>query len=147
MGGMFWLAVGTFIQPKDNLWVELVSFIILGLVMGCVDGIGPTILDEVADRKFNNTGMIFVIENIAVQLGFVVGPIFGQAINQHFGFTASQMVNGIGVLIVLAFYASDRFGGPGTLPPVGSDEDHDPIDNVLDSNRSLRLDEPLLATL
>lgn len=91
----------TILGPKDNIWLEFVSLIGLGVGMGIVDGSVNPILGDVADEYFHGTGRIFVLANTAVQAGFVVGPVLGNAVVQSFDWPMTCLVTG-GALVLYA---------------------------------------------
>uniref|UniRef100_A0A7S2TFC7 Major facilitator superfamily (MFS) profile domain-containing protein n=1 Tax=Prorocentrum micans TaxID=2945 RepID=A0A7S2TFC7_PROMC len=86
------------IGPKSLLWVNLLSFVGLGAGMGIIDGATPSLLAEVASDRFGGSGKIFVLSNVAVQLGFAVGPVLGNAIVGHYGFGVCSAVTGAALL-------------------------------------------------
>mmetsp|Transcript_36538 Transcript_36538/g.73665 ORF Transcript_36538/g.73665 Transcript_36538/m.73665 type:complete len:522 (+) Transcript_36538:95-1660(+) len=88
----------TALGPKTSSGVVAASLLGLGAGMGLVDGATPPLLGEVADKRFGGSGKIFVLSNVAVQMGFVLGPLAGNAVVQACGFGVSCLVNG-GVLL------------------------------------------------
>jgi len=87
------------IGPKELLSVEVISLIGLGFGMGIVDGTGNPILDEASADHFGGSAKIFVLSNIAVQLGFVVGPVLGNAIVERYGFSKCCLVAGAAMVL------------------------------------------------
>jgi len=91
----------TMLGPKRFLLVEAASLLGLGLGMGIIDGAAPSLLGEVAEDRFKGTSKIFVLSNVAVQFGFVLGPLCGSAIAETGGFGACCLATG-GALLVYA---------------------------------------------
>eukprot|EP00405_Crypthecodinium_cohnii_P007826 CAMPEP_0206420958 /NCGR_PEP_ID=MMETSP0324_2-20121206/1175_1 /ASSEMBLY_ACC=CAM_ASM_000836 /TAXON_ID=2866 /ORGANISM="Crypthecodinium cohnii, Strain Seligo" /LENGTH=367 /DNA_ID=CAMNT_0053884987 /DNA_START=150 /DNA_END=1253 /DNA_ORIENTATION=- len=85
----------TLLGPKDVVAMEIVCFLLIGTGMGALDdGTAPAILGEVADRKFGGTGKIYLLSNVAVQSGFVVGPVLGNAVVEYSNFSCGMLVMG-----------------------------------------------------
>jgi len=91
----------TMLGPKELLSVEAISLLGLGFGMGIVDGVGTPILGEASADHFGGTGKIFVLSNAAVQLGFVAGPVLGNAIVERCGFSWCCIIMGAAMF----FYA------------------------------------------
>lgn len=80
--------------PKHMFGVEVLSLVGIGAGMGAIDGASPSLLGEAAEKHFGGTGKIFVLSNVAVQLGFVVGPVLGSIVAGRFGFSACSVAAG-----------------------------------------------------
>ena len=80
------------LSPKDNIWVEYISLVGLGVGMGLVDGVTPALLGAMSDERFGGTGVIYAVNTASVQLGFMVGPVGGGALKQLFGFQTMSVV-------------------------------------------------------
>ena len=80
MAGM--LIQGSFyaLGPKDNFIVVIISLVMLGLGMGLVDGCAPALLAQKSEMSHGGTGIIYTMNTMAVQFGFVCGPIVGSGI-------------------------------------------------------------------
>mmetsp|Transcript_38575 Transcript_38575/g.111264 ORF Transcript_38575/g.111264 Transcript_38575/m.111264 type:complete len:128 (+) Transcript_38575:2-385(+) len=96
----------TLMGPKSVIPLEVVCFMFLGSGMGAVDGTSPAILGDIADRKFGGTGRIYLMSNVAVQAGFVVGPVLGNAVVEVGGFPGGMLVMGGALLIYSAVFAA-----------------------------------------
>lgn len=93
--GVFY-AVG----PKNALASEVVSLVGLGIGMGLVDGCSPAMLAQVSALFHQGTGVVYTLLSVAVQFGFLLGPLCGSAIMQATSFQTMSIV--LGVLMVLA---------------------------------------------
>ncbi|CAK0881826.1 unnamed protein product [Prorocentrum cordatum] len=97
--GLLLQGLSTMLGPKSWLWVNLVSFVGIGAGMGAIDGATPSLLGEVASERFGGSGKIFVLSNVAVQLGFVVGPILGNSIVGVYGFGVCSVAAGAALVV------------------------------------------------
>lgn len=84
----------TCLGPKSCFGVNVVSMLGLGAGMGMIDGATPALLGTVADKYFQGSGKIFVLSNMAVQLGFVIGPVLGNIVVEAHGFGRCCMASG-----------------------------------------------------
>jgi hypothetical protein len=77
--GLFLQGLFSIVGPKTSPAFHAFCLGVLGGGMGIVDGVAPSVLGEVVKRnsQFRNTGKVFVLANMSVQLGFVVGPLLG----------------------------------------------------------------------
>lgn len=107
--GLLLQGIFTALGPKSSMAVEALSLIGLGVGMGFVDSTSPPILGQVADEKFQGSGKIFVLSNVSVQTGFILGPIIGNAIVQASDFGTCSLVYG-GLLVVYAAYVRWAMG-------------------------------------
>lgn len=103
MQGLF-----TMLGPKRFLLVQAASMLGLGLGMGIIDGAAPSLLGEVAEDRFRGTSKIFVLSNVAVQFGFVLGPLCGSAIAETAGFGVCCLATGGALLAYAPLIASRR---------------------------------------
>lgn len=92
--------------PKSLLSVEVLSFAGIGFAMGGTDGMMPALLGEFVDERFGGSGKIYVLSNVAVQVGFVLGPILGNAVTQLYGFQACCVVLGGMLVLCSAVFSS-----------------------------------------
>lgn len=106
MAGLVMQGVFMMVGPKDSLIVEVVSFVGVGLGMGCIDGTMPALLGEVADARFNGSGKVYVLANVAVQVGFVLGPVLGNVIRQFCGFQVCCITAGMLVVLYTGLFSS-----------------------------------------
>lgn len=88
--GLMAQGIFTMLGPKRSLIVEVVSLLGLGLGMGAIDGAAPALLAELC----KGSGKIFVLSNAAVQLGFVIGPVLGNAVVARSSFGAWCLLAG-----------------------------------------------------
>lgn len=104
--------LGMLVGPKDSLVVEAMSLCLTGMGMGLVDGVTPTLLGDVTDDHFGGTGRIFVLNNAACQLGFVIGPVIGNWVFQIAGYLGFCWVfGGLQVLFGAVWYFSETQRG------------------------------------
>mmetsp|Transcript_30502 Transcript_30502/g.87431 ORF Transcript_30502/g.87431 Transcript_30502/m.87431 type:complete len:403 (-) Transcript_30502:92-1300(-) len=108
----------TLVGPKDVLGLEVASFVILGAGMGAVDGTSPAILGQLADSKFGGTGKIYLMSNIAVQSGFVIGPILGNAVVEVGGFSCGMFVMGAALFSYALLFSAAGTGASGVSKPL-----------------------------
>ena len=69
--------------------------------MGLVDGCSPALLSQVSNKDHGGTGIVYTLNTMAVQSGFIFGPICGSMIMQYSSFQTMSMVLG-GFMIVMA---------------------------------------------
>jgi len=69
--------VSMILMPRGSVIVETISFIGVATGMGMINGVVPSFLSIIAAQKFSGTGKVYVLSNIAVQWGVIVGPVFG----------------------------------------------------------------------
>eukprot|EP00658_Telonema_sp_P-2_P011294 TRINITY_DN14287_c0_g1_i2.p1 TRINITY_DN14287_c0_g1~~TRINITY_DN14287_c0_g1_i2.p1 ORF type:complete len:176 (+),score=39.85 TRINITY_DN14287_c0_g1_i2:222-749(+) len=72
--------------PKNEWGVLITSIIGLSVGMGLVDGCAPALLAQLSELRHGSTGVIYTLQTVAIQLGFVTGSIFGSAVMQYAGF-------------------------------------------------------------
>lgn len=99
----------TCLGPKSSLGANVVSMLGLGAGMGMIDGAAPALLGAVADKHFKGSGKIFILSNMAVQLGFVVGPVLGNVMVEACGFGGCCVASG-SLLVVYAALLRGRAG-------------------------------------
>jgi MFS family permease len=98
--GMFICGAFYALGPKTILWVEIVSLVMLGFGIGLVDGCAPALLGQRSEQAHGGTGIVYTLNTMAVQCGFIFGPIAGSAIMQHHGFAImSYILGGFMVLV------------------------------------------------
>merc|ERR1712137_1232672 len=95
------LKIGAYIQggsmmliPKNSIPVEVVSLVGVGGGMGMIDGCAYPYLANVADQKFSGTGKVYVLSNVAVQSGYIIGPMLGNALAAAVGFQCNCLIFG-----------------------------------------------------
>jgi MFS family permease len=86
--------------PKDVFAVELVSLIMLGLGMGLVDGCAPALLAQKSEMAHGGTGIVYTLNTMAVQCGFIFGPIVGSGIMELHGFAIMSLILGSFMILV-----------------------------------------------
>jgi len=118
-GGLLLQGLFTALGPKNNLVVNAISMVVLGLGMGFVDGGAPSLLGDTSDKYFQGSGKIYVLSNVGIQAGFVFGPIGGSALVEAYGFTICCIVTGL----ILVVYSPLVF----TQPPDGNNEIKQPV--------------------
>merc|ERR1711924_174768 len=99
--GLLVQGLSTMLWPKNVLAINAISMVGIGIGMGIVDGATPALLSDVAGKLFQGTGKVFVLSNAGVQLGFVIGPILGNALFGAYGFSTCCGIFGL----VLVAYA------------------------------------------
>jgi len=100
MAGM--IVQGSFyaLGPKTSFAVEVISLVMLGLGMGLVDGCAPALLAQRSEMSHGGTGIVYTLNTMAVQCGFIFGPLVGSAIMEHYGFAVmSAILGGFMVLV------------------------------------------------
>eukprot|EP00933_Yihiella_yeosuensis_P030420 TRINITY_DN24061_c0_g1_i1.p1 TRINITY_DN24061_c0_g1~~TRINITY_DN24061_c0_g1_i1.p1 ORF type:complete len:412 (-),score=56.35 TRINITY_DN24061_c0_g1_i1:88-1323(-) len=108
--GLFLQGLFTMAGPKDVLWVEAVTFVLLGVGMGIIDGTVPAILGELSDSKFGGSGKIYVLSNVATQLGFMMGPVLGSAAVEAWGFAVCMACCGAAMLLYIPVFTGSFCG-------------------------------------
>jgi len=96
--GLVTMGLFAILGPKHLFAIEVVSLIGLGAGMGMIDGAAPSLLGDVADDLFGGTGKLFVLSDVAVQTGFVLGPVLGGALAVFGGFSTSCLAMGASLL-------------------------------------------------
>lgn len=86
--------------PKNSIPVEVVSLAGVGGGMGMIDGCVYPYLANIADQKFSGTGKVYILSNVAVQSGFIIGPMLGNALAAAVGFQNNCLIFGA-VLVLL----------------------------------------------
>mmetsp|Transcript_15243 Transcript_15243/g.28444 ORF Transcript_15243/g.28444 Transcript_15243/m.28444 type:complete len:424 (-) Transcript_15243:63-1334(-) len=94
--------------PKDSFPIEIISLIGLGLGMGLVDGCAPALLAQRAGSHHDGTGIVYTLNTMAVQGGFVFGPLVGSAIMQSMGFGRMSAVLGLAMVAVSPLMAVNK---------------------------------------
>jgi len=100
MAGM--IIQGSFyaLGPKSSFAVEIVSLVMLGLGMGLVDGCAPALLAQKSEMSHGGTGIVYTLNTMAVQCGFIFGPIVGSGIMEATSFAVmSAIMGGFMVLV------------------------------------------------
>jgi len=121
--GLFLQGFFTLLGPKDSLHVEVVSFFCLGIGMGAIDGTAPALLSEAARDEFGGTGKVYVMQNVATQSGFVVGPVLGNALVEARGFAFSMLALGAALVAYAPLFARPAWsrakgGAPSAQKPL-----------------------------
>jgi MFS family permease len=94
--------------PKTNFGVEIVSLIMLGLGMGLVDGAAPALLGQRSEAAHGGTGVVYTLNTMAVQVGFVFGPIVGSGIMELYGFAVMSVILGAFMCLVAPLMLINR---------------------------------------
>ena len=100
MGGMIMQGSFFALGPKDNFPIEVISLLGLGLGMGLVDGCAPAMLGQVSEISHESTGIVYTLNTMAVQIGFIFGPVIGSIIMEHHGFGVMSIVLGFFMILV-----------------------------------------------
>eukprot|EP00928_Gymnodinium_smaydae_P049936 TRINITY_DN33548_c0_g1_i1.p1 TRINITY_DN33548_c0_g1~~TRINITY_DN33548_c0_g1_i1.p1 ORF type:complete len:416 (-),score=25.77 TRINITY_DN33548_c0_g1_i1:75-1268(-) len=100
----------TLLGPKDVLYVEMLCFFFLGGGMGAIDGTAPALLGAIADARFGGTGKVYLMQNMAVQVGFVLGPVLGNAVVEARGFACGMFAMGLVLLLYALLFLPRRRG-------------------------------------
>jgi len=80
--------------PKELLWIEIISLFGMGAGMGLVDGCIPALLAQVSSMSHGGTGVVYSLQNAAIQLGFVFGPMVGSTIYESTSFQIMSIALG-----------------------------------------------------
>ena len=78
----------------------MVSLVGLGFGMGLVDGCAPAMLGQTSELSHDGTGIVYTLNTMAVQVGFVFGPVIGSIIMEKSGFWAMSVVLGCFMIVV-----------------------------------------------
>lgn len=68
--------------------------------MGLVDGCAPALLSQRSTSHHDGTGIVYTLNTMAVQCGFIFGPIVGASIMEAVGFEVMSAVLGLGMVAV-----------------------------------------------
>ena len=115
----FFFALG----PKTNFKAEAVSMFGAGLGMGLVDGVTPAMLGQRAAEAHGSTGIVYTLSTVAVQSGFIIGPIFGSGMKELFGFQTMSIILGVGMICISPVLLTNRGAGGKAKATVVRDDD------------------------
>lgn len=96
--GLLIQGLAIFLGATSSLAWTAVSLMMMGVGIGLIDGATPPLLEEIVQKHFASSGRIFVMSNTCVQLGFLVGPLMGNAIIDCWGYTICCICGGALVL-------------------------------------------------
>ena len=101
-GGMLLMAGSlALLGVAPKLWMFVACLAALGTGMGAVDSsVFPQLADVVEGTFPGSFGAVFSLADIALSLGYVVGPLAGTALEHHTSFFTAT--GGYGLLLVLA---------------------------------------------
>ena len=85
--------------PKSVLWVQIVSLLGVGFGMGLVDGAAPALLAQVSELNHQGTAIVYILNTVSVQVGFILGPICGSAIEQYGSFEVMSVAIGAAMVV------------------------------------------------
>jgi MFS family permease len=118
---------------------QVVSLAFVGGGMGLIDGATPALLADESERIFGvSSGKIFVLSNMAVQMGFVAGPLVGNSIVQAAGFTINSLLCGA-LLAVYALVFCRRRASASAAPGPGSGEHQHVTEQLAPAAAELRV--------
>ncbi|GMI44762.1 hypothetical protein TrCOL_g12021 [Triparma columacea] len=124
--GMITQGIFFALGPKSSFTVEVISLLGLGFGMGLVDGCAPALLAQVTDLRHGGTGIVYTVNTMSIQLGFVVGPVAGSGIMQVKGFGFMSGVMGGFMVAASPMLLVNR-----NLPEVGEGEEEEEEAEVL----------------
>ena len=93
--------------------------------MGLVDGCAPAMLGQVSEMSHGGTGIVYTLNTMAVQIGFVFGPIIGSVIMEHHGFGVMSIVLGGFMMVVSPVMLVNRKVGGGELEEQQEEEEEE----------------------
>ena len=97
--GNILIALSFLLYPKYNLYLFITSLFIFGIGTGLVQGTVPSILASISIDEFNNTGKIYILQNITIQLGFFIGPLISLLIINFYDFQIMSFFIGFFVFL------------------------------------------------
>ena len=86
--------------PKTAV-INKISFVGLGVGMGLIDGMTPSLNAQLADARHKGSTAVHSFSTMAIQGGFIAGPIIGSYISSLFGFWGMSLILG-GAMVVYA---------------------------------------------
>ena len=85
--------------PKSSILMTKVSFTGLGFGMGTIDGICNSLNAEISDARHRGTTTVHSLSTMAIQSGFLVGPVVGSFVEALVGFWGMMSLLGLGMIL------------------------------------------------